>query len=53
MASAFLWLHRVQCDRELWRRLDSLEGVFPMETEDTDQGRFEDRFHGVLLEQSD
>ena len=53
MASAFLWLHRVQCDRELWRRLDSLQGVFPMETEDTDQGRFEDRFHGVLLEQSD
>ena len=29
------------------------KGVFPMETEDTDQGRFEDRFHGALLELSD
>ena len=53
MALAFLWLHRVQCDRELWRRLGSLERVFPMETEDTDQGRFEDRFHGAPLELSD
>ena len=53
MALAFLWLHRVQCDLELWRRLGSLERVFPMETEDTDQGRFEDRFHGAPLELSD
>ena len=53
MASAFLWLHRVQCDRELWSRLGSLESVFPMETDDTDQGRFEDRFHGASLELSD
>ena len=53
MALAFLWLHQVQSDRDLWRRLGSLESVFPMETEDTDQGRFEDRFHGASLELSE
>ena len=46
MASAFLWLHRVQCDRELWRRLDSLQGVFPMESEDAGSEAMEE----VVLE---
>ena len=66
MALAFLRLRQVLYDRELWRRLCSLEGppaahaddspasvFFPMETEDTDQGRFEDRFHGATFEPSE
>ena len=64
MALAFLRLRQVLYDRELWRRLSSLEGppaahavdspasVFPMETEATDQSRLEDR-HGATWEQGE